>query len=423
MSAVLKVTLKTRALGHDVIRVSSPRWRVATVLAMAAGLLATGLPAQADPSVGTPVAPATGAVTGTGTVTTDQLAASQAAATTAQQQATTQAALLADATAKIAALQTQVDDAHAASEVAADVARNARAEAATQQARADEAAQVAKSRKAELGRWASAAYRSGTSAGGSSLVTLMESENTDDLAQNLQSQQMVGRWRGTTSKEVTTAATEQKRAAQAASDAALEAEQAQAAADAATKQADAAVAAQQTEIAKLTAALTSAQANATAAQQASATLAAQQAAQQAATNARQQAANVPAANLAAQAAEVAALTPGSTNERIIATAKSLQGIPYNWGGTTPAGFDCSGYTSYVYRQVGLSIPRTAAQQQAYLIPVSDPQPGDLVFFGSRAHHVGIYAGGGMMYDSPSSGKTTGLHKVYSGVSGYGRLAG
>ena len=88
----------------------------------------------------------------------------------------------------------------------------------------------------------------------------------------------------------------------------------------------------------------------------------------------------------------------------------------------PAGFDCSGFTSYVYRQVGKSIPRTAEAQRAASSKVSNPVPGDLIFFGYPAYHVGIYAGGNMMYDSPRTGKTTGLHVIWtqSNVS-YGRF--
>jgi len=105
---------------------------------------------------------------------------------------------------------------------------------------------------------------------------------------------------------------------------------------------------------------------------------------------------------------------------VLRTAASLSGIYYRWGGTTTSGFDCSGFTSYVFRANGKSLPRTAAAQQRATRRVSSPQPGDLVFFGSPAYHVGIYAGGGMMYDSPRTGRTTGLHKVWSAKVTYGR---
>jgi cell wall-associated NlpC family hydrolase len=101
-------------------------------------------------------------------------------------------------------------------------------------------------------------------------------------------------------------------------------------------------------------------------------------------------------------------------------AASLAGIYYVWGGTTTAGFDCSGFTQYVFNQLGISIPRTAAEQQQALTPVSNPQPGDLVFFGSPAYHVGIYAGNGMMWDAPHSGAAVALRAVWSSNPTYGR---
>lgn len=104
-------------------------------------------------------------------------------------------------------------------------------------------------------------------------------------------------------------------------------------------------------------------------------------------------------------------------------ASGLSGIRYVWGGTTTAGFDCSGFTRYVYRKAGVNLPRTAAQQQRAVRRVSTPSPGDLVFFGRPAHHVGIYAGKGKMYDAPRRGKSTGLHKIWSATVTYGRVAG
>ncbi|NHA67960.1 C40 family peptidase [Phycicoccus flavus] len=106
---------------------------------------------------------------------------------------------------------------------------------------------------------------------------------------------------------------------------------------------------------------------------------------------------------------------------VVNIARGLLGIPYVYGGSTPSGFDCSGFTMYVFGKAGVSLPRTAAQQQAAATPVSDPQPGDLVFFGSPAWHVGIYTGGGMMVDSGKPGEVTQERAVFSGVSGYGRF--
>lgn len=105
---------------------------------------------------------------------------------------------------------------------------------------------------------------------------------------------------------------------------------------------------------------------------------------------------------------------------VLAIAASLSGIPYVYGGSTPAGFDCSGFTMYIFAKVGISLPRTAAAQQAAATPVSNPQPGDLVFFGYPAYHMGIYAGNGMMYDSPRTGLSSGLRAIWSSSVTYGR---
>lgn len=98
----------------------------------------------------------------------------------------------------------------------------------------------------------------------------------------------------------------------------------------------------------------------------------------------------------------------ATGNEIVNTAKSLLGVRYQYGGTTPSGFDCSGYTSYVYKQNGLSLDRTAASQFASGTSVSKAnlQAGDLVFFnnlGRGATHVGIYIGSGKFISAESEG--------------------
>jgi cell wall-associated NlpC family hydrolase len=106
---------------------------------------------------------------------------------------------------------------------------------------------------------------------------------------------------------------------------------------------------------------------------------------------------------------------------IVGIAKSYFGVPYVYGGSSPSGFDCSGFTSYVYRKAGISIPRTASQQQAAATRVSNPQPGDLVFFGYPAYHVGIYVSPGRMIDAQHSGTVIGNHSIWTTPSGYGRF--
>lgn len=86
---------------------------------------------------------------------------------------------------------------------------------------------------------------------------------------------------------------------------------------------------------------------------------------------------------------------------IIDLAQQFLGVPYVWGGSSPNGFDCSGFVQYVYAQKGIHLPRTADIQATAGRPVSkaELQPGDLVFFASdyvNISHVGIYAGNGQM---------------------------
>ena len=111
----------------------------------------------------------------------------------------------------------------------------------------------------------------------------------------------------------------------------------------------------------------------------------------------------------------------SSND-VIRLAVSLSGIPYLYGGATPAGFDCSGFTQYIFAKLGVSLPRTAEQQRQATTPVSTPKVGDLVFFGNPAWHNGIYAGNGMMYDAPKTGLKTGLRAIWAPDVTYGRVA-
>lgn len=99
---------------------------------------------------------------------------------------------------------------------------------------------------------------------------------------------------------------------------------------------------------------------------------------------------------------------------VVAKAAQFLGTPYLWGGTTPRGFDCSGFTQYVYGELGISLPRTSELQATVGTPVqsvASAKPGDLVFFAGSdgtvgaPGHVGIYIGNGEMIDAPYSGTT------------------
>ena len=141
---------------------------------------------------------------------------------------------------------------------------------------------------------------------------------------------------------------------------------------------------------------------------------------QPASRSSQRTAPAPAAAAPAPAAPAPA-APAASSSNVIAIAKQYIGTPYVYGGSTPAGFDCSGFTQYVFAKAGKSLPRVTTAQQAATTPVSTPQPGDLVFFGSPSWHVGIYVGDGMMIDSPPTGSSISIRPIFSGVSGYGRV--
>ena len=106
-----------------------------------------------------------------------------------------------------------------------------------------------------------------------------------------------------------------------------------------------------------------------------------------------------------------ALNGGNTasiRQRIVADAKVLLGTPYVWGGSTPKGFDCSGFVQYIMNQNGISLPRTTTEQYKVgtYVAKSDLQPGDLVFlqntYRKGISHVGIYIGDGKMIHASSS---------------------
>ncbi|HEX2054543.1 MAG TPA: NlpC/P60 family protein [Actinomycetota bacterium] len=108
---------------------------------------------------------------------------------------------------------------------------------------------------------------------------------------------------------------------------------------------------------------------------------------------------------------------------VLAAAYGKIGTPYQWGGSGPGSFDCSGFTSYAWRAAGVSLPHSSRAQYAATKRVSrdDLQPGDLVFFGSPIHHVGLYVGGGSMIDASTYGRPVAVRSILrSGYVGAGR---
>jgi cell wall-associated NlpC family hydrolase len=104
----------------------------------------------------------------------------------------------------------------------------------------------------------------------------------------------------------------------------------------------------------------------------------------------------------------------------------LLGIPYLWAGESPhSGFDCSGLMQFVYRGVGISLPRVAQNQfeaGPFVAPGTVVEPGDLVFFGLSANdvkHVGMYVGDAMMVDAPRSGAVVRFDRI----RGFGSIVG
>lgn len=101
-------------------------------------------------------------------------------------------------------------------------------------------------------------------------------------------------------------------------------------------------------------------------------------------------------------------TASYSASKVISVAKAYIGTPYVWGGSTPSGFDCSGFTQYVFAKVGINLNRNTIGQESNVTKKSTAaaQPGDLLFWGAQGstYHVGIYLGGGQYIAAPEPGQ-------------------
>lgn len=105
--------------------------------------------------------------------------------------------------------------------------------------------------------------------------------------------------------------------------------------------------------------------------------------------------------------------PGFSLDTVVSVALQYQGAPYRYGGADPSGFDCSGFTQFVYAHVGVSLPHSSSAQGAMTrIAPGAALPGDLVILDGGGH-VGIYLGGNQMIDAPYAGKTVQVRSIYS----------
>ena len=119
--------------------------------------------------------------------------------------------------------------------------------------------------------------------------------------------------------------------------------------------------------------------------------------------------------ISAATPEGSTVAPPNVHGGVVGIAMRYLGVPYVWGGSSPSGFDCSGLVSYVFAQIGVSLPHSSYAQFGIGTPVSigELQPGDLVFF-TGASHVGIYIGGGQFIHAPHTGDVVKI----SSLSGY-----
>jgi cell wall-associated NlpC family hydrolase len=133
----------------------------------------------------------------------------------------------------------------------------------------------------------------------------------------------------------------------------------------------------------------------------------------------------------AQDAANSSLDPGSFIAPAGAAGVAIQaaeaeiGKPYSWGAAGPSAFDCSGLMLWAWGKAGVTLPHSSSAQSTMgtYVSLSALQPGDLIFFGSPVHHVGMYVGNGDMIDAPDTGQTVKIQPIFSGARFGRRLAG
>jgi cell wall-associated NlpC family hydrolase len=114
--------------------------------------------------------------------------------------------------------------------------------------------------------------------------------------------------------------------------------------------------------------------------------------------------------------------PSFSLDQVVAVASKYLGVPYQYGGESPAGFDCSGLTAFVYAQFGIGLPHSARGQGQMGIKISraDARPGDLVVWNDGSH-VGFYAGGNSVLDSPEAGGVVSIRQLWISAVYFVRL--
>ncbi len=119
-----------------------------------------------------------------------------------------------------------------------------------------------------------------------------------------------------------------------------------------------------------------------------------------------------------QAQPSASVKAAIAGSAIVAEAAKYVGTPYLSGGSTPAGFDCSGFVSYVYAKFGISLPHSSGAYYNVGVRVSTPQPGDIIV---SPGHVSIYAGPNLQIDAPVPGKTIQFRSIWQSNPIYVRV--